>query len=250
MENEAIKFFFYAGLGGILPTFLWLYFWLREDSKNPEPKLLIVISFVAGMIAVPVSLFVQINLSEYLPKISSISLETTNLLDGSANIIGLLILAGVEEFAKFLAAYFSGFRTKFFDEPIDSMIYLITAALGFAALENTLFIFKFINDGLPQSAIFLGGELRFIGATLLHVVTSGILGAIIAINFLSDKFKKSMAIIIGLVTATILHALFNYSIIVFGDKPFKTFLILWGMVIFLIFLFEIVKKVHYIRKNV
>jgi len=46
------QIFLYALLGGILPAILWLWFWLKEDAKKPEPRGLITLSFVAGMLGV------------------------------------------------------------------------------------------------------------------------------------------------------------------------------------------------------
>ena len=43
---------FYAFFGGLLPAALWLWFWLKEDSVHPEPRGLIVVTFIAGMLAV------------------------------------------------------------------------------------------------------------------------------------------------------------------------------------------------------
>ena len=52
-----------AFLGGIIPSLLWLWFWLKEDAKKPEPKGLLAICFIVGMIAVifvlPVQRFIQ-----------------------------------------------------------------------------------------------------------------------------------------------------------------------------------------------
>ena len=42
-----------ALLGGILPALLWLWYWLKEDAARPEPRGLIMLAFVAGMITVP-----------------------------------------------------------------------------------------------------------------------------------------------------------------------------------------------------
>ena len=56
MSAEA---FGYAFLGGLLPALLWLYFLLREDSRCPEPKLMILVAFLAGMIAVPLVLPIE-----------------------------------------------------------------------------------------------------------------------------------------------------------------------------------------------
>ena len=46
----------YAFLGGLLPSLIWLYFLLKEDSRCPEPRTLIALTFVAGMVAVPFAL--------------------------------------------------------------------------------------------------------------------------------------------------------------------------------------------------
>jgi len=39
-------------VGGILPALIWLWFWLKEDKENPEPKGLLFLTFILGMIAV------------------------------------------------------------------------------------------------------------------------------------------------------------------------------------------------------
>src|SRR5438445_451624 len=41
----------YALLASIVPSFVWLAFWLREDSLHPEPRWLILLVFLAGGIA-------------------------------------------------------------------------------------------------------------------------------------------------------------------------------------------------------
>ena len=119
--------FLYALVAGILPALLWLWFWLKEDNLNPEPRLLIILSFLGGMLTVALVLPLQ--------KL------TLNLLDGSTlpyvNELRYTIWAGIEEIVKLLVVYFIALRSKFLDEPVDAMIYLITAALGFAAMENT-----------------------------------------------------------------------------------------------------------------
>src|SRR3989338_8884233 len=141
-----------AFLGGILPALLWLWFWLKEDRLHPEPRSMIIRTFIAGMIAVPLVLpleqFVQ---KQYI-------LET---------LLVVFLWSFIEEIFKWGAALFSALDTKEYNEPIDAVIYLITASLGFAAMENTFFLVSSIsNSGFVTS--FVSGNLRFIGATLLH----------------------------------------------------------------------------------
>ena len=115
----------YALLGGILPALVWLLFWLREDRKNPEPNNLILKTFLLGMISVILVLPFQ---------------KGVEMITPSLGALAILLWAILEEVFKLGAGYFGGLHSKEDNEPIDPIIYMITAALGFVALENTLFI--------------------------------------------------------------------------------------------------------------
>ncbi|MEN9922008.1 MAG: hypothetical protein RL097_284, partial [Candidatus Parcubacteria bacterium] len=52
-------YFAIAFLAGLIPALFWVWFWLREDSRKPEPYFLIAISFIAGMAVVPIALPLQ-----------------------------------------------------------------------------------------------------------------------------------------------------------------------------------------------
>lgn len=213
--------------GGILPALLWLWFWLKEDAKNPEPRKLIALTFVAGMLAVVVVFPLEKIAFSLLP-------EGPRLL---------LVWAAIEEVAKFLAFAFVAFKSRFFDEPVDAMIYAITAALGFAALENSLFLLSPFLDGEIASGL-LTGNLRYLGATLLHVAAAGILGAFIGWAFYKNFFIRFFSIIAGLIAATALHTLFNFSIMYNnGTHTFFVFFVLWIIIVILIFLFDRIKRV-------
>jgi len=97
------------------------------------------------------------------------------------------------------------------------MIFMITAALGFAAVEN---IASLINSGGVQAAFvsFKGFEvvmLRFLGATLLHSVASGIIGFHWAVGWIRGKLLGTH-IVIGILISTILHSVFNYLVLAYG----------------------------------
>ena len=51
-----------------------------------------------------------------------------------------LVIAPIEEFAKLLAVWIAVYRTQDFREPIDGIIYSATAALGFACIENVIYL--------------------------------------------------------------------------------------------------------------
>ena len=217
-----------ALLGGILPALLWLFFWLREDRLHPEPKKLVLLSFVLGMAAVPLVIPLE---------------QLTHNLIG-VGVFVIFVWALIEELFKYLAAHLSGLHTKALDEPIDAMIYMISAALGFAALENTLFLI----DPIMAGDVFLGvvaGNIRFIGASLLHTISSSAIGLAIALSFYKSLKVKVLYRILGVGIAVLLHALFNLFILdsTSTSNIFVVFSFVWLAVILLILFFEKVKRV-------
>ncbi len=224
---------FFALLAGFLPALLWFWFWLKED-RHPEPRRVLILTFIAGMVMAVVALFLeQFSRSLAEDYLGSFSPEIIS-------IILLVVWALIEEVVKYAAAWRIALRLPSFDEPVDALIYLITAALGFASLENILFLLKIF--GTQDSSVgFLTGNLRFLGATLLHVVTSGAVGASIAFSFF-HKEKLFRNVLGGIFLATILHTLFNFFIMKGGGNSiFKVFIPLWLLTIVLIFIFEKIK---------
>ena len=218
-----------AVLGGMIPSLVWLWFWLRED-RHPEPWQYITLVFIMGMVVVPIVIPFQKGVEEYLY---------------IAPALTYILWASLEEFFKYAAAYFAALRSKVNDEPIDPVIYMIVAALGFAALESTLYLIGPISQQLIVDSVVIT-NLRFIGAMLLHVVSSAIVGVFLAISFYKPRMERVPYVIAGLVLATVFHALFNLILISekqFGG-PFIALLYTWIGALFLIFILEKVKRIR------
>ena len=220
-----------AFLIGIVPSLFWLWFWLREDKKKPAAKGLIVMVFILGMIAVvfvlPIEKFIQTSVSSHPWQ--------------------LTLWAGTEEIIKYLAVLLVIYRTNHADEPIDWPIYMITAALGFAALENALFLIKPLSIGATAVGL-LTGQLRFLGATLLHTVTSGIFGIALGMSFHMEGIKRKWYLLLGFAFAIALHSVFNFFIIKNSGNDFlKVFAFLWVVTIIVMLLFERVRRISNIN---
>lgn len=227
MINTDAQAIFYALLGGIAPALVWLWFWTREDKKKPEPTGLIALSFLGGALAAIAVFPMEKFAFNVIPE----------------GIYLLIAWAAIEEILKFSSVSIIALKSRFFDEPIDAMIYLITAALGFAAMENSFFLVKplLAGEGLQG---FLLGNMRFVGASVLHVVASSAVGIAIGLSFYKHRVIKALSLILGVVAAISLHSLFNYFIIKGnGENTFAVFLSLWLMVVLVILLFEKVKTV-------
>ncbi len=224
MEFHYIMFAF---LGGVLPTFLWLWFWLKEDNLHPEPRTLIIFSFLGGCLTVIIAAILENMVKDVF----------------DSDTFRYIAWAGIEEVVKFGAVALIALRSRYLDEPIDIMIYCITVALGFAAVENTLYIYKHLEYGQITQSI-VTGNLRFIGATLLHIAASASVGFMIAIFFYKKLFLKIIGSILGIILATTLHASFNLAIIrTTGTDTLKIFLWVWCAIVILIILFEEVKGI-------
>jgi len=248
MQDNVVFLLFFAVLGGALPPLIWLWFWIKEDL-HPEPKILISATFMGGMVAVPIALYLENVLASKFPIIESLS------KGGELLLISLLLIVIIEEGVKYIAAKTVAFSNKNFDEPVDAAIYLISAALGFAALENALFLIDNLADiplyGIGNifidgtlNGVLISNNLRFIGANVLHVVASGMLGIFIGLSFYKPAIYKYVFIIAGFSIAILLHIAFNYFILNFERAPVVVFSGLWVFAIILIFLFERVKGIH------
>lgn len=215
----------YALIGGVVPAVLWLYFWKREDKDCPEPRSLSFLAFVGGMLVVPLVLPFQKLALTHLP----------------AGIPVILAWATIEELFKYGIAVFLVLWRKSVNEPIDAIIYMITVALGFAALENTFFLLNPLASGNLIDS-FVTGNLRFVGSTLLHVLASSMVGVALAFSFYRSKKFHVLSATIGLILAIALHTVFNILILdESGAQTLNAFLFVWVGVIILFFLFEVAR---------
>ncbi len=219
----------YAILGGVIPALIWLFFWLREDSKRPEPKGRILTTFLLGMISVVFVVPFQ---------------QAALLLFPSIGSMIYLIWATLEEGFKFGAASLGGLRSRDNNEPVDALIYMITAALGFSALENALFLLEpIIQTNIPGG--LMTGGLRFIGATLLHTLSTGVIGIALAFSFNKPRRKQIINISMAFVLAVAIHTFFNLFL-VYGNNlgtPIA-FAAVWAGVSVLLLFFERIKALR------
>ncbi len=186
---------------GFVPSLVWLGFYLKKDL-HPEPKYLITKTFLMGIVMAPLAVAAQWWFREAI-----LYFQPDYTIQNS--IWFFLWAAAIEEIVKFLVIQFVVLRNPEFDEPTDAMIYMISAALGFAAIENILVLFQAIPNGADAAIqIWL---LRFIGATLLHAVASATVGYFLALAWFYSHHCKKL-ITLGIVIATFIHLIFNILI--------------------------------------
>lgn len=214
---------------GVLPGFIWLLFYLREDTDH-EPKKEIFLAFLSGTGITIVVLGFQYVFNDIgtLLKIQQYSP------------VSLFGLAAIEEFFKFGATFLIISRSRYFDVPVDAMIYMIVVALGFATVENIGALQSQLHDTALLSAVVGTATLRFVGATLLHTLASALVGYYWAKGIISNLLLKNL--IIGLAAATALHATFNYLVLTYEEQIIYPVLLLVVAAFFILNDFEKLKQ--------
>lgn len=230
---------------GLIASLVWLFNFLRKDDK-PEPTKMIVKVFLLGaLITVPVffteyilsKLIIMVNLSEPIYLF----------------LYWFVVIAFTEEIFKYFLIRYRILKSPAFDEPVDAMIYMIIAALGFAALENILYLIPWTGQILSFNELFTRtitiSFFRFIGATFLHALCSGLIGYFLAISICRAK-KKTRLIFFGIFMATILHGFYNFSIMKIDSllKLAIPILILVGLTIFVTLGFKKLKTMKSVCK--
>lgn len=189
-------------LAGLAPSLIWLAFYLRKDA-HPESNPMIIKVFLWGMIApLPVAL-IEVGFNDIVEL-----LPFPQIL-----IIGLNAFVGIaftEELLKYLVVRSKVVRSSQMDEPMDLMLYMIIAGLGFAATENLLMLFRSDTE-LTYTGIATVLFIRFFGATFLHALCSGTVGFFLAIAYRETENRTAFTVL-GLLTAIALHGLYNFSI--------------------------------------
>lgn len=228
---------------GLAPSIIWLLFFLRKDS-HPESNRMVLKIFFYGMIIAMAAALLEIGIFKV---VQGNWIKAFPLL--FFILYNLLGVALIEEFLKYSVIKQKVLNNPEFDEPLDAMLYMIIAALGFAALEN-IFVLLPGEKSLPFLETMSIVSLRFIGATFLHALCSGVVGFFLALSLFETK-KRLRLIILGLGIATLLHYLYNLSIIKAGENFYFiliAIIILIGLGFFVSFGFRKVKKMASVCK--
>lgn len=143
----------------VVPSLLLLWYF-RSRDVHPEPAGPLLATFVLGILIVIPVLLVG------LPIARAVSELTNPWAYGCAE--AFLVAAIPEETFKLLVVWRFSARRKAFDEPMDGIVYGVVASLGFATLENVLYV----SSGGLHLAL-----LRALTAVPGHAFLGAIMGA-------------------------------------------------------------------------
>jgi RsiW-degrading membrane proteinase PrsW (M82 family) len=185
---------------------LFSYFYLRNQMAT-EPRKTLFRTFIFGLLITFPIMFIQYVLQEE-------QLITNPFL------LNVVFSSTMEEFFKWFIIFAFIYRHVEFDDPYDGILYGAAASLGFATMENLLYLLTF------------GIDTAFMRA-LLPVSSHALFGVVMGYYFGKSKFTKNNRsmeyLVLSIGAPLLLHFAYN-SILMFEDywvyliAPFMLFL--------------------------
>lgn len=170
---------------------IMLYIYLK-DKHEREPISLLIVSFIYGMFSTVITLSIS------FPIDLMIALRKDDLVDQLYD--AFLKVALVEEFSKFIFVRFVLYPNKNFNEPFDGIVYAVMVSMGFATLENLVYVFQY---GIET------GILRMFTAVPAHATFGVMMGYFLG----KGKFIHKGTLYYGLtalLAATVFHGAYDY----------------------------------------
>ena len=146
-------------LTAMLPIAVMLFYIYRKDKNSPEPIGQLLKAFFIGVLAAPLSLCI----STPLESLGLYTMEPASILGAiSTSFLGAAI---PEEIAKFFLLWLVLRKNRFFDEKMDGIVYAVCISLGFAALENIMYLFSnvesYLSVGISRAIFSVPGHFCF-----------------------------------------------------------------------------------------
>jgi len=167
-----------------------LYIYLK-DKHEREPIGLLIRAFLYGMLSTLLTLIISKPISSVIP------IDKQSL--GEQAIHAFLLVALIEEFSKFVFVRGVLYRDRNFNEPFDGIVYSVMVGMGFATLENILYV----SEGGISTAF-----MRMFTAVPAHAAFAVLMGYYLGkAKFEHRKIYYSLH---ALGIATLLHGIYDY----------------------------------------
>ncbi|WP_195940517.1 PrsW family intramembrane metalloprotease [Romboutsia sp. 1001713B170131_170501_G6] len=184
----------------IAPTIAYIFWIYLKDKYDKEPINRLVKFFLLGVFMGVIALIIEFILLKL------------NILTGYTSIIYIsFIVAGMtEEGLKAFVLIPNLLKERYFNEELDGIIYSVFLSLGFATLENLLYILK--ED---QSTVIQVGLIRAIISVPAHMLFAITMGYYISkYKFSTDKFKKREYLILSVLIPILIHGVFDFILMI------------------------------------
>jgi len=199
----------------LLPVLFWAAYHYHKDRHLPEPISRLTLAFALGLLSAGLSKSLYIALGWASLRYDALALAHGNLPGLFA--YSMLAIGPVEELAKLLP-FLLLLKIPEFDEPIDGIIYASFVALGYAAVENVMYL---------QYLTPVEAAARGFAGPVVHMLFASIWGYRIGCAHLNGA-PLLPALVGGFLLAAGLHGLYDFFVLqqALNALPIAAFMIL------------------------
>ncbi len=141
----------------VCPAIFLMRYIYRLDKVEPEPRELLVKLFKTGIAAAFASMVLEF--------IGEVFLNLLPIAQNSAIyiiLLAFLIVAAIEEGTKYYLMHRVVWNSPFFDFRFDGIVYAAFTSLGFAAIENIIYVFRYgLGTAVIRALLSVPGHLAF-----------------------------------------------------------------------------------------
>ncbi len=200
----------------LAPAIIIMMFFYIKDEYDKEPLKLLLKAVMYGFIATGIACVLECAINSFI--------KTEEDVRGFMPILLYYLFAVglVEEGAKFWFLVRKFYPHREFNEVYDGIIYGAFISLGFAALENVIYVLSY---GMKT------GILRAFTAVPGHAIDGSIAGYYVGLaKFTSSGLRRKTLLLTGFSYSVLLHGFYDASIA--WNYGFLTAMLMYGILIF------------------
>lgn len=207
----------------VLPVLLLLYAIYKADKINKEPLGKLIVVFICGALTVVPASLLEMFLSDFTPDGA--------LLEGLYT--GFCVAGFSEELFKLLALFLLVWRSRHFDEYFDGIVYAVYVSMGFACVENVMYVFS----GNSYSASMATAAMRAILSVPGHFLFAVMMGYYLALAKFATN-RRTRYLLYAFLVPVFFHGTFDALLMVpegMEDGPMKWVVSLLFLIVFILF---------------
>ncbi len=182
-------------LASVAPVLIILFYIYFRDKYDKEPLGLLLKALLMGIVIIVPVIFIERMLMNLMPQLSKVA---------AAAYHAFVVAGSTEELFKFLALYLLVWKSPSFDEKFDGIVYAVFVSLGFAGVENVLYVM----DGGMQTAL-----TRALTAVPAHAIFGITMGYYLGIAHMYKELQGPY-LARALLVPILLHGIYDFILMV------------------------------------
>lgn len=178
-----------------------------RDRYNKEPLLNLILTFLLGILAAVPAVIIEFALDTETTSIALVAVKA------------FFVVALTEELCKFAVLRWYSYPKKSFDEPLDGIVYGVVASMGFATIENILYVTKYAEMGMGYQVALM----RMFLSVPAHATFGILMGYYVGLAKFATV-NKTKLIITGIFWATFMHGVYDFLLFLQGHPDVKPYI--------------------------